>query len=71
MLLYVCLSQVGVILVQCMLLIFYTSCVFLFIGTCVLGLCISSVFPSLLAFTEDLLNYKGKHMPTHILDTED
>ncbi|XP_062272192.1 major facilitator superfamily domain-containing protein 4A [Scomber scombrus] len=52
-------SLVGVILVQCMLLIFYTSCVFLFIGTCVLGLCISSVFPSLLAFTEDLLNYKG------------
>ncbi|XP_049427185.1 major facilitator superfamily domain-containing protein 4A [Epinephelus fuscoguttatus] len=53
------LSLVGVILVQCLLLIFYTSCVFLFIGTCVLGLCISSVFPSMLAFTEDILDYKG------------
>ncbi|GLD61356.1 major facilitator superfamily domain-containing protein 4A-like protein [Lates japonicus] len=53
------LSLVGVILVQCLLLIFYTSRVFLFIGTCVLGLCISSVFPSMLAFTEDILDYKG------------
>ncbi|XP_022600851.1 major facilitator superfamily domain-containing protein 4A-like isoform X1 [Seriola dumerili] len=52
-------SLVGVMLVQCMLLIFYTSCVFLFIGTCMLGLCISSVFPSVLAFTEDILDYKG------------
>ncbi|XP_035523961.1 major facilitator superfamily domain-containing protein 4A-like [Morone saxatilis] len=52
-------SLVGVILVQFLLLIFYTSCVFLFIGTCVLGLCISSVFPSMLAFTEDTLDYKG------------
>ncbi|XP_034092436.1 major facilitator superfamily domain-containing protein 4A [Gymnodraco acuticeps] len=51
--------QLGVILVQCLLMIFYTSCVFLFIGTCVLGLCISSVFPSMLAFTEDILDYKG------------
>ncbi|XP_020488366.1 major facilitator superfamily domain-containing protein 4A [Labrus bergylta] len=49
----------GLILVQCLLLIFYTSSVFLFIGTCVLGLCISSVFPSMLAFTEDILDYKG------------
>ncbi|XP_027135185.1 major facilitator superfamily domain-containing protein 4A-like [Larimichthys crocea] len=46
-------------MVQCLLLIFYNSCVFLFIGTCVLGLCISSVFPSMLAFTEDVLDYKG------------
>ncbi|KAK5934592.1 hypothetical protein CgunFtcFv8_014978 [Champsocephalus gunnari] len=52
-------SLLGVILVQCLLMIFYTSCVFLFIGTCVLGLCISSVFPSMLAFTEDILDYKG------------
>ncbi|XP_068567984.1 major facilitator superfamily domain-containing protein 4A isoform X1 [Cebidichthys violaceus] len=52
-------SLAGVILVQCLLLIFYTSSVFLFIGTCVLGLCISSVFPSMLAFTEDTLDYKG------------
>ncbi|XP_028262851.1 major facilitator superfamily domain-containing protein 4A isoform X2 [Parambassis ranga] len=52
-------SLLGVILVQCLLMIFYTSYVFLFIGTCVLGLCISCVFPSMLAFTEDILNYKG------------
>lgn len=55
-----CFFQVGVIVVQCLLLIFYTSSVFLFIGTFVLGLCISSVFPSMLAFTEDILDYKGK-----------
>uniref|UniRef100_A0A3Q0TAX5 Major facilitator superfamily domain containing 4Aa n=1 Tax=Amphilophus citrinellus TaxID=61819 RepID=A0A3Q0TAX5_AMPCI len=53
------LINVGVILVQCLLLIFYNSSVFLFIGTCVLGLSISSVFPSMLAFTEDILDYKG------------
>ncbi|XP_041836206.1 major facilitator superfamily domain-containing protein 4A [Melanotaenia boesemani] len=53
------LSLVGVILVQCLLLFFYTSCVFLFIGTCLLGLSISSVFPFMLAFTEDMFNYRG------------
>ncbi|KAK2862622.1 hypothetical protein Q5P01_002155 [Channa striata] len=52
-------SLVGVIVVQCLLMIFYTSTVFLFIGTCMLGLCISSVFPSMLAYTEDILDYKG------------
>ncbi|KAM4740856.1 major facilitator superfamily domain-containing protein 4A [Anableps anableps] len=52
-------SLMGVILVQFLLLIFYASHVFLFIGTCVLGLCVSSVFPSILAFTEDILDYKG------------
>ncbi|KAK5601251.1 hypothetical protein CRENBAI_002102, partial [Crenichthys baileyi] len=52
-------SLAGVILVQCLLLIFYTSHVFLFIGTSVLGLSVSSVFPSILAFTEDILDYKG------------
>ncbi|KAM3935402.1 major facilitator superfamily domain-containing protein 4A [Leptodactylus fuscus] len=31
----------------------------LFIGTALLGLCLSSVFPSMLAYTEDMLNYKG------------
>ncbi|KAM5180952.1 major facilitator superfamily domain-containing protein 4A [Mantella aurantiaca] len=31
----------------------------LFIGTAFLGLFISSVFPSMLAYTEDILNYKG------------
>lgn len=45
---------------QLLLMIFYTSWVFLFIGTCVLGLSISSIFPSVLAFTEDILDYKGK-----------
>ncbi|CAN9512146.1 unnamed protein product [Ophioblennius macclurei] len=52
-------SLVGVTLVHCLLLTFYTSSVFLFIATCVLGVCISSVFPSMLAFTEDLFNYQG------------
>ncbi|XP_070814294.1 major facilitator superfamily domain-containing protein 4A [Chaetodon trifascialis] len=52
-------SLVGIILVQCLLFVFNTSFVVLFIGTCILGLCISSVFPSLLAFTEDILDYKG------------
>ncbi|KAM4612756.1 major facilitator superfamily domain-containing protein 4A [Polymixia lowei] len=56
-LLSLCLA--GVILVQCMLLILDSSSVFLFMGTCVLGLCISSVFPCMLAFTEDILDYKG------------
>ncbi|XP_072281169.1 major facilitator superfamily domain-containing protein 4A [Pyxicephalus adspersus] len=31
----------------------------LFIGTAILGIFISSVFPSMLAYTEDILNYKG------------
>uniref|UniRef100_A0A672G4C9 Major facilitator superfamily domain containing 4Aa n=1 Tax=Salarias fasciatus TaxID=181472 RepID=A0A672G4C9_SALFA len=53
------LINVGVTLVHCLLLTFYTSSVFLFVGTCVLGVCISSVFPSMLAFTEDILNYQG------------
>ncbi|KAF7646605.1 hypothetical protein LDENG_00184760 [Lucifuga dentata] len=52
-------SLMVVILVQFSLLIFSSSSVFLFVGTCVLGFSISSVFPSMLAFTEDVLNYKG------------
>ncbi|CAL8336022.1 unnamed protein product [Merluccius merluccius] len=52
-------SLLGVVTVQCMLLMLYYSSVFLFIGTCALGLCISSVFPCVLAFTEDTLDYKG------------
>ncbi|KAM8975955.1 major facilitator superfamily domain-containing protein 4A [Pelodytes ibericus] len=31
----------------------------LFVGTAILGLFLSSVFPSMLAYTEDILNYKG------------
>lgn len=60
-----CLSEVGATLVQVLLILFYTSCVFLFIGTCVLGLCISCMFPSMLAFTEDVLDYKGADTHTH------
>uniref|UniRef100_A0AAV2IYP1 Uncharacterized protein n=1 Tax=Knipowitschia caucasica TaxID=637954 RepID=A0AAV2IYP1_KNICA len=52
-------SLVGVLLVHGLMLIFYRSSVFLFLGTFVLGLCISSVFPCLLAFTEDILDYQG------------
>ncbi|KAI4904837.1 hypothetical protein NFI96_002910 [Prochilodus magdalenae] len=52
-------NQVGVIVTLFLLLIFYMSNVFLFIGTCFLGLFISSVYPCMLAFTEDILDYKG------------
>uniref|UniRef100_A0A672R5L5 Major facilitator superfamily domain containing 4Aa n=1 Tax=Sinocyclocheilus grahami TaxID=75366 RepID=A0A672R5L5_SINGR len=50
---------VGVIVTLLLLLIFSNSSVFLFIGTCCLGLFISSIFPCTLAFTEDVLEYKG------------
>lgn len=53
------LSLIGVVVIHGLLLIFFTSQAFLFIGTTILGLCISSVFPSMLAFTEDVLEYKG------------
>lgn len=53
------LLQVGVIATQLLLLILYSNSAFLFIGTCFLGLFISSVYPCMLAFTEDLLDYKG------------
>lgn len=52
-------SQVGVIVTLLLLLIFSNSSVFLFIGTCCLGLFISSIFPCMLALTEDILEYKG------------
>ncbi|TTB41859.1 Cyclin-dependent kinase 18 [Bagarius yarrelli] len=52
-------NQVGVMLTQLLLLILYWNSTFLFIGTCLLGLFISSVFPCMLAFTENLLDYKG------------
>ncbi|KAK3536775.1 hypothetical protein QTP86_023016 [Hemibagrus guttatus] len=52
-------NQVGVIVTQLLLLILYTNSAFLFIGTCFLGLFISSIYPCMLAFTEDLLDYKG------------
>ncbi|KAM9535357.1 major facilitator superfamily domain-containing protein 4A-like isoform 1-T1 [Salvelinus alpinus] len=52
-------SLAGMMAVQCLLLILYSSPVFLFMGTCVLGLFISSVFPCMVALTEDMVNYKG------------
>uniref|UniRef100_A0A8C2I422 Major facilitator superfamily domain containing 4Aa n=1 Tax=Cyprinus carpio TaxID=7962 RepID=A0A8C2I422_CYPCA len=51
--------SVGVIVTLLLLLIFSNSSVFLFISTCCLGLFISSIFPCMLAFTEDVLEYKG------------
>uniref|UniRef100_A0A8C6VXS7 Major facilitator superfamily domain-containing protein 4A n=1 Tax=Nothobranchius furzeri TaxID=105023 RepID=A0A8C6VXS7_NOTFU len=49
----------GAIVTVLMLLIFYTSSVFLFVGTCLCGLFLSSVFPCMLAYTEDILEYQG------------
>lgn len=42
------------------LLIFSYNVVFLFVGTASLGLFLSSTFPSMLAYTEDSLQYKGE-----------
>ncbi|XP_042348035.1 major facilitator superfamily domain-containing protein 4B [Plectropomus leopardus] len=49
----------GAIVTVLMLLIFYTSSTFLFAGTCLCGLFLSSVFPCMLAYTEDILDYQG------------
>ncbi|CAL8319273.1 unnamed protein product [Merluccius merluccius] len=49
----------GVIVTVLMLLIFYTNSTFLFVGTCLAGLFLSSVFPCMLAYTEDILDYQG------------
>ncbi|XP_035236895.1 major facilitator superfamily domain-containing protein 4B [Anguilla anguilla] len=49
----------GVITTVLLLLIFYTSSVFLFVGTSLLGLFLSSIFPCMLAYTEDILEYQG------------
>uniref|UniRef100_A0A3B3BDE7 Major facilitator superfamily domain-containing protein 4A n=1 Tax=Oryzias melastigma TaxID=30732 RepID=A0A3B3BDE7_ORYME len=49
----------GAIVTVLMLLIFYTSRVFLFVGTCLCGLFLSSIFPCMLAYTEDILDYQG------------
>ncbi|KAK1799981.1 hypothetical protein P4O66_006121 [Electrophorus voltai] len=54
-------NQVGVIVMLFLLLMCYTSSVFLFVGTCFLGLFISSVYPCMLALTEDILDYKGNY----------
>ncbi|XP_056304848.1 major facilitator superfamily domain-containing protein 4B [Danio aesculapii] len=49
----------GVIVTLLLLMILYTNRVFLFVGTTFLGLFISSVFPCLVAYTEDILEYRG------------
>jgi len=49
----------GVIVTVLLLLIFYTSSTFLFIGTCLCGLFLSSIFPCMVAYTEDILDYQG------------
>lgn len=48
-----------------MLLIFSYNVIFLFVGTASLGLFLSSTFPSMLAYTEDILQYKGKQQRKH------
>ena len=42
------------------LLVFSHNVVFLFVGTASLGLSLSSTFPSMLAYTEDVLQYRGE-----------
>ncbi|XP_063065748.1 major facilitator superfamily domain-containing protein 4B [Engraulis encrasicolus] len=49
----------GVIVTVLLLLLLYTSSTFLFVGTCLLGLFLSSIFPCMLAYTEDVLDYQG------------
>ncbi|KYO21633.1 major facilitator superfamily domain-containing protein 4A isoform X1 [Alligator mississippiensis] len=52
-------NVVGVLVTFLLLLIFSHSVAFLFVGTACLGLFLSSTFPSMLAYTEDILQYKG------------
>ncbi|KAL0608945.1 Major facilitator superfamily domain-containing protein 4A [Plecturocebus cupreus] len=52
-------NVVGVLVTFLVLLIFSHNVVFLFVGTASLGLFLSSTFPSVLAYTEDSLQYKG------------
>ncbi|KAK1801708.1 hypothetical protein P4O66_022348, partial [Electrophorus voltai] len=52
-------SLLGVIATVVLLLVFSTSRVFLFVGTCLLGLFLSNVFPCMLAYAEDILDYQG------------
>lgn len=42
-----------------MLLIFYDNRPFLFAGTGLCGLFLSCIFPCMLAYTEDILDYQG------------
>nr|XP_033774790.1 major facilitator superfamily domain-containing protein 4A [Geotrypetes seraphini] len=52
-------SLTGVLATFLLLLLTSYNTVFLFPGTALLGLFLSSIFPSMLAYTEDVLNYKG------------
>ncbi|KAM5201938.1 major facilitator superfamily domain-containing protein 4A isoform 2-T2 [Hipposideros larvatus] len=52
-------NVVGVVVTYLVLLIFSYNVIFLFVGTASLGLFLSSTFPSMLAYTEDTLQYKG------------
>uniref|UniRef100_A0A8C5K1G7 Major facilitator superfamily domain containing 4A n=1 Tax=Jaculus jaculus TaxID=51337 RepID=A0A8C5K1G7_JACJA len=53
------LINAGVVITFLLLLIFSYNVIFLFVGTASLGLFLSSTFPSMLAYTEDILQYKG------------
>uniref|UniRef100_A0A286XJN0 Major facilitator superfamily domain containing 4A n=1 Tax=Cavia porcellus TaxID=10141 RepID=A0A286XJN0_CAVPO len=53
------LINVGVVVTFLVLLIFSYNVIFLFVGTASLGLFLSSTFPSMLAYTEDILQYRG------------
>uniref|UniRef100_F7BEI1 Major facilitator superfamily domain-containing protein 4A n=1 Tax=Ornithorhynchus anatinus TaxID=9258 RepID=F7BEI1_ORNAN len=55
----VLINVVGVVGTFLLLLIFSHSVIFLFVGTACLGLFLSSTFPSMLSYTEDILQYKG------------
>ncbi|XP_036387796.1 major facilitator superfamily domain-containing protein 4A [Megalops cyprinoides] len=52
-------NMVGVIVTMLLLLVFHMDSLFLFAGTFLLGLCLSSVFPCMVAYTEDILEYRG------------
>ncbi|XP_066117648.1 major facilitator superfamily domain-containing protein 4A [Saccopteryx bilineata] len=55
----VLINVVGVVVTYLVLLAFSYNIIFLFVGTASLGLFLSSTFPSMLAYTEDILQYKG------------
>ncbi|XP_073073157.1 major facilitator superfamily domain-containing protein 4A isoform X2 [Manis javanica] len=61
-------NVVGVLVTFLVLLVFSYNVIFLFVGTASLGLFLSSTFPSMLAYTEDILQYKvmsatdGRHL---------
>lgn len=52
-------NLLGVLATFLFLMLSHNSMVCLFVGTALLGLFLSSVFPSMLAYTENILNYKG------------